>query len=162
MVFATQPKRVVASDIEHVLVNRVVAISVFMPFYRLLSDLLQPRTFDRRCRAGEVFLDEVAGEPDGVKDLRRTIGLVGRDPHLRDDFEDPLADRLYIIFLYRLGAEGQIVPDPDLFESGKGEIGVDRLRAIAGERAEMVHFPRLAGLNDDARRGAQALADQMM
>ena len=44
----------------------------------------------------------------------------------------------------------------------EGEIGVDRLRAIAGEQREMMHLARLAGLDDEADRGAQTLADQMM
>ena len=44
----------------------------------------------------------------------------------------------------------------------EGEIGVDRLRAVAGEAAEMMHLARLAGLDDEADRGAQALADQVV
>ena len=44
----------------------------------------------------------------------------------------------------------------------EGEIGVDRLRAVAGEAAEMMHLARLAGFDDQADRGAQALADQVM
>ena len=44
----------------------------------------------------------------------------------------------------------------------EGEIGIDRLGAVAGEQAEMMHLARLAGLDHEARLGAQAVADQMM
>ena len=162
MVLAAQSKGVIAAEIEHVLVERVVAISVLVPRDRLLRDLAQPHAFDRRRRAGEVFLDKIAGETDGVEDLRPAIGLVGRDPHLGDDFEDPLADRLDVVLLHLFGAERQIVLDAHLLERGKGEIGVDRLRAVAGQRTEMMHLARLAGLDDDAGQGAQTLADQVM
>ena len=42
------------------------------------------------------------------------------------------------------------------------QVGVDRLGAIAGERAEMMDLARFAGLDDEADRGAEALADQVM
>ena len=42
------------------------------------------------------------------------------------------------------------------------EIGIDRLGAVAGQAAEVMHFARLAGLDHEADRGAQALADQVM
>ena len=73
MVLAAQSKGVIAAEIEHVRIERVVAVSVLVPRDRLLGDLAQPHAFDRRRRAGEVFLDEIAGETDGVKDLRSAI-----------------------------------------------------------------------------------------
>ena len=157
MVLAAQAKRVVAADIEHVVVDRVVAIGVAVALDRLAGDFEQADAFDRRRRAGEVFLDKIAGEPDRVEDLRAAIGLIGRDAHLGHDLEDALADRLQVVLLHRLGAERQIVFGADLVERGKGEIGVDRLGAIAGERAEMVDLARLAGLDDDPGQGAQPL-----
>ena len=44
----------------------------------------------------------------------------------------------------------------------EGEIGIDRLGAVAGEAGEVMHLARFAGLDDEADRRAQALADQMM
>ena len=105
---------------------------------------------------------KLAGEPDRVEDLRAAIGLVGRDAHLGHDLEDALADRLQIILLHLVGAERQPVLDPDLLDRRKGEIGVDRFGAIAGERAEMMHLAGLAGLDDDPGQGALAAPDQVM
>ena len=44
----------------------------------------------------------------------------------------------------------------------EGEIRIDRFGAVAGEAGEMVHFARLAGLDDKPDRGAQAFADQVV
>jgi hypothetical protein len=54
----------------------------------------------------------------------------------------------------------QIVPHRD--EGLEGEVGVDRLRAVAGEAAEMMHLARLARFHHQPDRGAQALADEVV
>jgi hypothetical protein len=94
MRLAAQPERVVAADIEHVAVERVVAIGLRVPDQRLVGDREQIGPFDRRRGAGEVFVDKRAFEPDRVEDLGAAIGLVGRDAHLGHDLEQALADRL--------------------------------------------------------------------
>src|SRR5262249_18450783 len=114
-----------------------------------------------RC-AGEVLLDEIAGQPNSVEDLCAAIRLVGRDPHLGYYFEDPLAECFDIVLLYLVSTEWQTVLNADLLECGKGEIGVDGFGAIAAHGAERMHLARLAGLDDDSGAGAQALADQVM
>ena len=113
--------------------------------------------FDRRRGAGEVLLDKVALQPDRVEDLRAAIGLVGRDAHLGDHLQDALAERLQVVLLHLLGRQRQAVFGADLLQGGEGEIRVDRLGAVAGQHAEMVHFARLAGLDDDAGIGALPL-----
>ena len=44
----------------------------------------------------------------------------------------------------------------------EGDVGVDRAAAVADEQREMVHLAGLAGLEDQADAGAQALADQVV
>src|SRR3546814_20052140 len=44
----------------------------------------------------------------------------------------------------------------------EGEIGVYRLRPVAGKTAEMVDLARLAVFDHEPDRSAQALADQVM
>ncbi len=39
---------------------------------------------------------------------------------------------------------------------------MDRLRAVAGQHGEVMHFARRAGLDDQAGRGAQAFAHQVL
>ena len=101
-------------------------------------------------------------QPDRVENLRAAIGLIGRDAHLRHHLEQSLVDRLDVALDDFLIVEllRQLVLHRD--ERLEGEIGIDRLGAVAGEAGEMVHFARLAGFHHEADRGAQALADQMM
>src|SRR5690242_11579315 len=134
MVFAAQTKSVIAAGVEHVLIDRIVAISVSVPLDCFPSDLPQPDAFDGRCRPGEILIDKIAGETYGVKDLSSAVRLIGRNPHLGNYFEDSFADSFYVVLLYVDRAERQIVLDADLLERGKGKIGVDRLRAIARQR----------------------------
>ncbi len=101
-------------------------------------------------------------QADGVEDLGAAIGLVGRDAHLRHHLEQSLVDRLDVALDDFLVVEllRQLALHGD--QRLEGEIGIDRLGAVAGEAGEMVHLARLAGFDDQPDRGAQALADQMM
>ena len=49
-----------------------------------------------------------------------------------------------------------------LVDRGEGEVGIDRSRAIAGQRGEMVHLAGLTRLHDQAAHRAGALADEVM
>src|ERR1700720_4177538 len=159
---AAQPEGVIAAEIKHLAIERIVAEGARVPHQRFLGDRGEIGPLDRRRGAGEVFLDEVAFQSDRVEDLRAAIGLISRDAHLGHDLEKALAERLRVILLHLLGAQGQPVFGADLFQRREGEIGVDRLGAITCQYAEMVHLARLAGLDDNAGLGAQPLADQMV
>ena len=106
--------------------------------------------------------DEIGLEPDRVEDLRAAIGLIGRDAHLGHHLEDALVDRLDValedLLLVELLREIVLHREQRL----EGEIGIDRLGAVAGEAAEVMHLARLAGFDDEADRRAQALADEVM
>src|SRR5499425_3800556 len=66
------------------------------------SDLTDPDTFDARGRAGEVPVDDVVVQSDGLEDLGTTVRLDGGDAHLRKDLEQPLVDRLDELAFRRL------------------------------------------------------------
>ena len=151
MRLAAQAERVVAADIQHVAVDRVVAVGVAMARDRLLGDLGEADAFDRGRGAGEALVDERRRQPDRVEDLRAAIGLIGGDAHLGHHLHDALADRLEVVLLHVGGGFVQLGLDADLLQRLEREIGVDRLRAVAGEHAEMMHLARFAGFDDDAR-----------
>ena len=116
----------------------------------------------RVCVPAKNFRDEFRLQADGVEDLRAAIGLVGRDAHLGHHLEQALADRLDVALddLVVVERAGQAVLHRD--DGLEREIRIDRFRAVAGETGEVMHFARLAGFDDEADRGAQAGADQMM
>ena len=133
-----------------------------MPAHGFFGDLGEADALDAGRGAGEIFGDEFGLEPDRVENLRAAIGLIGRDAHLGHHLEQALVDRLDVALDDFLLVEllRQLVLHRD--QRLEGEIRIDRFGAVAGEAAEMVHFARLAGFDDEADRGAQALADQVM
>ena len=122
-----------------------------MAAHRLFRDLGQADALDARMGAGEIFVDEVLAQADGVENLRAAIGLIGRDAHLGHHLEQAFVDRLDVALDDFLLVEllRQIVLHGD--QRLEGEIGVDRFRAVAGQTGEMMHLARLAGLHAPAR-----------
>ncbi len=159
---ATDAESVVAAHVQGVLIDGIGAIGVGVPARRLLGDLPQANALDAGGRAGEIGLDEITGEPDGVEDLGAAVGLIGRDAHLGHDLEQPLLDALHVAvvqfrlreLLQQAGAQGR--------EGVKGQVRVDRLGAIAGQDGEVVHLARRPGLHHQAGLGTQAHAHQVM
>ena len=124
----------------------------------------RPRTrrCPRRCDAVPVkyLSTSERARPDRLEHLRAGVGHVGRDAHLRHHLLQALADRLDVV-LDRLGLA--VGPREAAGEQRlEREVRMHRLRAVAAEQREMVHFARAAGLDHEAGRGAQPLADQVL
>src|SRR5215212_9024008 len=113
---------------------------------RLDREHVQADAADARGRAGEVLLDERFLEPDRLEDLGAAVAANGRDPHLRNRLEDPLAGRLDHVVL---GGEhvvdaGQLALVDHPLEGLEGQVGVDRRCAVADQATEVVHLAWLA------------------
>ena len=162
MFFPAQAQAVHPAHVQHVAVDRVLAIGDLVAAHRFLGHLGQVDAFDRGGSAGEVLFDELARQADRVKDLRTAIGLVGADAHLGHDLEDALADGLDVVLLNRLGIQRQFLADADFFQRFEGDIGVDRFGAVTGQHAEVMHFARFAGFNHQTGLHAQALTDEVV
>ena len=162
MGFAAQAEGVVAADFERFGQNRRIAEGVAVAPDRLGGDLGAAGALDGGGGAGEIAGDEFALQADRVEDLGAAIGLVGRDAHLGHDLEQALVDRLDVAVdgLLRVDVLGQVARHGG--ERVEGEIGVDRLGAVAGQHAEVMHLAGLAGLDHQADRGPQAAADEVM
>ena len=52
-----------------------------MPPLYALADFLQPNALHRAYRAGEIGIDYVLTNADGLKDLSRLVGLQGGNAH---------------------------------------------------------------------------------
>ena len=106
--------------------------------------------------AGEECVDEFLAQTDRVENLGAAIGLIGRDAHLRHDLQEAFVDRLDITLYDLVGVDllGKLIRHPG--QRLEGEIGIDRLRAISCEAAEVMDLARLAGLDHQAGLGAQA------
>src|SRR5690606_464620 len=111
--------------------------------------------------AGEATVDDLVVDADGLEDLRALIGLQRRDAHLRHDLEHALRDALAV-----RGDETRLDVDeavlarlPQRFER---EIRVDAVRAVADEKAVVVHLAGFARLDEDADARALRARDEMV
>ena len=159
---APQPVGVGSADVEHVCVDRGVAIGIAMPADCLLGDLHESGPLDGGGSPGEEGLDELAGQADGIEDLGSAVGLIGRDAHLGHDLQNALAHGLDVVLADLIRGLRQLVADPDVLEGLEGQVGVHRLGTVTRQDAEVVHLTGLAGLDDQAGLHTQALADQVM
>src|SRR5690349_23023373 len=73
-----------------------------MPPQGLLPDFADADAFDARRRAREITVDDLMVQADRFEDLCAAIGLDRGDAHLREDFQQPLADGLDEFSLGRL------------------------------------------------------------
>jgi hypothetical protein len=108
------------------------------------------------------FSTKATRQADRVENLRAAIGLVGRDAHLGHDLEDALADGLDVVLFDTSLAEAAALGARGFPPAFRSDIGVDRFRAIARQHAEVMHFARFAGFDDQAGLHAQALTDKVM
>src|ERR1043165_8032227 len=86
-----------ATDIESDVVDSSFFKSRCMPETHFFSHDVETNASDARRSPGEVLIDYVAMDPDGLKDLCSTVSLSRRDAHLRDHFDDSLIDCLNVI-----------------------------------------------------------------
>jgi hypothetical protein len=134
-----------------------------VPLEDLAPELLEPDTPDARGRPGEVPVYDLFVQADGLEDLGPAVREEGRDAHLGDDLEQPLAYGLDVVLLRLLEANAlQQVGARHLLQRLEGEVRVDRRRAVADEQREVVHLARLGGLDDEGGPGPYAGPHQVV
>ena len=151
MFFAAQAERIVAADIQHVVIERRVAERVAMTAHGFFGDFTNAGAFDDRGGAGEIFLDKSGAEPDRVEDLRAAIGLIGGDAHFGHHLQNTFADSLDEVLAHVIGADRQFILRAQLLQRFEREIRIDGFGAIASQHAEMMHFPGFAGFDHKPR-----------
>ena len=124
-------------------------------------DLGQPDAAEPRRRAGEVAVDQLAGEPERLEDLGAAVAHGRRDAHLRGDLEEPLLEALQIVPPQLVRSELLVAAAAaEAGGRGESEVGIDRGGAVADETGEGVDVADLAALDDDVGQIAQPGADQ--
>ena len=162
MGFAADAESVFAADFERVAQDRRIGEGQAVTLDRLARDLLKSHALDPAIGAGEIFGDEIGFQAHGVENLRTAIGLIGGDAHLGHHLEDALAEGLDIAVRRLLKGQLPVEFRQHRVNRVEGQVRVDRLGAVAGQGAELMHLMGLAGLDHEADGGAQALADQVM
>ncbi len=163
VVLAVVPPLVLAPGIE--LVGRDPARSKGRPVprRRLAGHDPDPDAGDARRSPGEVLVDQVLVEADGLEDLGPAVALDGGDPHLGDHLHHPLVQGLDVVLDRVLFVDsGQETLAHEVAQGLEGQVGVHGSRAVADEEGEVVHLARLAALEHEAHARARALADQVV
>ena len=88
---------VFAAVAECLLMRLPVGKSLLVSQLHFLGNHIEANAADARRRPGEVAIDEVFVEADGLEDLRAAIALDRGDAHLRDDLDDAFVDRLDVV-----------------------------------------------------------------
>ena len=130
----------------------------------LLGDLVEADAAEAADGAGEVLVDQLLAEADGLEDLGAGVGRDRGDAHLGHHLEDALAGRLDVV-LDRLA--GSLTPSmrPSAIRSSmvsKARYGLMARGAVAEQQAHVVHLAGLAGLDHEADPGAGLLADEVV
>ena len=162
MLLAAVAPGVFAAHVQSVAIDRRVGIGQLVAAHRLLGHFLQADAFDTALSAVEVLVQERRRQADGVKDLGAAIGLIGGDAHLGHHLEDGLVHALDEALLNLMGRQLLGQGRAHGFQRFEGEVGIDRLGAVAGQAAHVMDLAGLAGLDDQADLGAQSLADQVV
>ncbi len=158
--FAADTVGIFAACIQHVQQYRIVTERGGVRAHGFFRYFGQADTFDLRCSAGEIFLDEFSVEPDCFEDLRTAIRLVCGDAHLGHHLEQALVnglDEAFLRFLCRHVCRQ--------FQSGETVVSQPRIHclcAVTGEQGNMVHFTCGARFNHQAGAGAPPCFHKMM
>ena len=127
-----------------------------------LGDFGKADAADPARGAGEILLHENFGETNRVEDLCATVRLIGRDTHLRHDFQQALADRLDVTLDRLRSLDLLRERHRHVADRLEGEMRIDGLRAVPREEREMMHFACFPRLDDETDGRPKSGADQVM
>ena len=122
-----------------------------------------PTPLDARGRVREVRVDELLAQADRLEHLRAAVALQRRDAHLRHDLQHALVERLDVVLdrLLSIDAGEQPVLD-HVVDRLERDVRVHHARAVAEQQRHVMHFARVAGLDDQRAARARALAHEMV
>ena len=114
----------------------------------ILGNLLDPDAAHTAHCIRKIFVDKLFFQPDRLEDLRALVGLDRRDPHLGSYLDDAVDDRAVVVIYRRIVILVQESGSDELVDGLVGQVRIDRAGAVSEERREVMHFSRLAALQD--------------
>ncbi len=129
------------------------------------GDLVEPDATEAAHGAGEVLVDEVLPQPDGLEHLRPRVGRHRGDAHLRHDLQHALAGGLDVAVhgVVRLQTAQAVDALVDHVLDGlEREVRVDGAGAVAEQERHVVHLASVAALDDETHLRTRLLADEVV
>ena len=120
-------------------------------------ELLEPDALDAAYGALEARVDDVRVQPERLENLRALVRRQRADAHLREHLQHAVLDGVEVVLDEFVHGRGRVLPGrvrhevvlPQPGDRVDGEVGAHAVRAEARERAEVMHVPRLRGLEQD-------------
>ena len=138
-----------------------VLIGVVVTPLGLTGQHVKANAFDLRSRPHEIALDDGTIQPHRFEDLGPVVALHSRDPHLRHHFEDALLDREDVVVrrFVKIEARGEHAALVHVLQRLERHIGIDGVRAVTDQQAEVHHLSRFARLDNQPHLAADSRAD---
>src|SRR5690349_8268168 len=116
-----------------------------MPDQSFLRDNLNPSSFNAGRSPGEILVDKILLQPNGLEALGAPIALDRGNAHLRDDLDHALHSTLEVVLAggFVIDAGEQSLPE-HVVDRLEGEVGINRAAPIPDQQSKMMHFTRLA------------------
>ena len=162
MLFATGAPGVFATGIQRVSQHRVGTKSGPVGANGFFGNLKDAYALNPAWRAGEVLGHRLAGQADGLEQLRAAVTHIRAHAHLGHDLGQALAHGLDVVVNRFFCAQGA---GQALAHGGEGfhrQVGMNGLSAVACQHRKVVHFARGAGFHHQASGGAQAAQHQVL
>ncbi len=105
---------------------------------RFAREDFDAHAFDARGGAGEIAVDELAIQADGLENLRALVALQRGDAHLREGLQQALVGGLHVALENLVpGVVGrEMAVAVEIFERSDGEVGIHGARAIAQQAGQ--------------------------
>ncbi len=163
VLFATNTESIFATGVERIGEHWRGTKGILMQTQGFFGHFEDADPFDIRRRALEILFDQGLVQTDGFKDLRTTVGHVGRDAHLGHDLAQSLAHRLDVVVDRLFGRQfSDQTLGSHIAQGFHRQIRVHRFGTVTCEQGEVMGFTRRASFDDQTGRRAQALLDQVL
>ena len=114
-------------------------------------------------RPGEVLVEQLLADADGLEQLRAGVGRQRRDAHLGHHLQHTLARGLDVVRLRRVTADaGDGAAVDHVLDGLERHVRVDRGGAEADQAGHVVHLAGVTRLDDEPDLGAGAVANKMV
>ena len=157
LVLAARPEPLVGAD------GGILRVRVRVTRRVLGRDDVEADAAELGLGAGEVGVDEVVRQTDGLEHLRAGVRRDGRDAHLRHDLQHALAERVDQVLDGLLGRDpGDEARAHEVLDGLHREVRVDGGCAVPDQRRDVMDLAHIACLDDEAALHARLLADEVV
>ena len=165
VVLALAAPLVLAADLEFAMRPLVgpVQVGQRVPGGDVVGDVVEVDAAGRAGQPGEVLVEHLLADADGLEQLGAGVGRQRRDAHLGHHLQHALACRLDVVGLRLVaGDAGDHAAVDHVLDGLERHVRVDRGGAEADQCGHVVHLAGVTRLDDEPDLGAGAVANKMV